>query len=273
MSDPQTIPFEGMVRDLVQWQSSDPKRWQAFEAVLEVINGRLQVGESPAFRFGEPQRVHVQDARRFPMLILPHGRVSLDLVSAGMRRILSLAYVLVWAWHNHLEVAALLKKEPVANVLLLVDELDIHLHPKWQRGILPALMAAAGTLRPEVEVQIVVSTHSPLVLASLDFHRSADPDEQRLYHLDEGDTHTVIKELPLDTLGGVEAWLRSEAFGLQEARSAEAEAALVRASQLPRDARPEAKREVEAELHRVLAATDPFWLRWRLIHPEAGQAS
>jgi hypothetical protein len=195
----------------------------------------------------------------------------LDVASAGMRRILSLAYVLVWAWHNHLEVAALLRKEPVWNLLLLVDELDVHLHPKWQRGILPALLTVGKALAPEVEVQLVAATHSPLVLASLEPH--LDLAHQKLYHFDEGATHTLVKELPLDTLGGVESWLRSEAFGLQEARSAEAEAALVRASQLPRDARPEAKREVEAELHRVLAATDPFWLRWRLIHPEAGQAS
>lgn len=269
--DPQATPFEGMVRDLVHWQAADPKRWAAFEAVLAVLNGRLTIGEAPAFCFGEPKRVHERDARKFPMLKLPHGLVSLDLASAGMRRILSLAYVLVWAWHNHLEVAALRQKPSVWNLLLLVDEMDIHLHPKWQRGILPALLAVGQALEPEVQVQVVAATHSPLVLASLEPH--LDPSRQKLFHLEDGPTHTVIQELPLEANGDVDAWLRSEAFGLRESRSSEAEALMLEASRLSPQASAESKQKVEAELARLLGPTDPFWLRWRLVHPESDKAS
>lgn len=44
--------------------------------------------------------------------------------------------------------------------VLLIDEVDAHLHPKWQRLILPAMRAAFP------EVQIIVTTHSPFVIAS-----------------------------------------------------------------------------------------------------------
>ena len=43
--------------------------------------------------------------------------------------------------------------------LILVDELDLHLHPRWQMGLIPALRQ----LFPKL--QFVVTTHSPLILA------------------------------------------------------------------------------------------------------------
>jgi predicted ATP-binding protein involved in virulence len=45
--------------------------------------------------------------------------------------------------------------------IVLIDEIDLHLHPKWQRQILPKLM----TLFPNV--QFVVTTHSPFVVQSV----------------------------------------------------------------------------------------------------------
>jgi predicted ATP-binding protein involved in virulence len=46
--------------------------------------------------------------------------------------------------------------------IILIDEIDLHLHPKWQRKIVPKLME----LFPNV--QFVVTTHSPKVLGSIE---------------------------------------------------------------------------------------------------------
>lgn len=46
--------------------------------------------------------------------------------------------------------------------IVAIDELDLHLHPKWQREVLPRLRAAFPGF------QWVITTHSPLVLASVD---------------------------------------------------------------------------------------------------------
>ncbi|HEX3482978.1 MAG TPA: AAA family ATPase, partial [Kofleriaceae bacterium] len=48
------------------------------------------------------------------------------------------------------------------SFLLLLDEVDIHLHPAWQRRVLPL----AQRLFPNA--QIIASTHSPFVVASVD---------------------------------------------------------------------------------------------------------
>ena len=45
--------------------------------------------------------------------------------------------------------------------ILIVDEIDAHLHPSWQRRIIPALTEHFPNL------QIFCSTHSPLMLAGL----------------------------------------------------------------------------------------------------------
>jgi energy-coupling factor transporter ATP-binding protein EcfA2 len=47
------------------------------------------------------------------------------------------------------------------SFLLLLDEIDIHLHPAWQRRVLPAVQA----LFPKA--QIIATTHSPFVVTSL----------------------------------------------------------------------------------------------------------
>jgi hypothetical protein len=44
--------------------------------------------------------------------------------------------------------------------ILLLDEVDAHLHPKWQRTLLPALREALP------DVQIIVTSHSPFVISS-----------------------------------------------------------------------------------------------------------
>jgi energy-coupling factor transporter ATP-binding protein EcfA2 len=44
--------------------------------------------------------------------------------------------------------------------LLLLDEIDAHLHPRWQRTLLPAVRQALP------DVQIIVTSHSPFVINS-----------------------------------------------------------------------------------------------------------
>lgn len=47
---------------------------------------------------------------------------------------------------------------------ILIDEIDLHLHPTWQAAIVPALRATFPNM------QFIVSTHSPIVLAQVAPH-------------------------------------------------------------------------------------------------------
>lgn len=46
--------------------------------------------------------------------------------------------------------------------IALIDEIDLHLHPRWQQEVLPAL------LRTFPNMQFIVTTHSPQVLSTVD---------------------------------------------------------------------------------------------------------
>ncbi|MHC8404614.1 AAA family ATPase [Pseudomonas sp. TMB3-21] len=45
--------------------------------------------------------------------------------------------------------------------VIIIDELDIHLHPAWQRSIVPALKAAFP------KIQFIAASHSPQIIGSL----------------------------------------------------------------------------------------------------------
>lgn len=53
--------------------------------------------------------------------------------------------------------------------LLLIDEIDLYSHPEWQRKSLKQLIKTINKIENETPVQIIVTSHSPLILS--DFPR------------------------------------------------------------------------------------------------------
>jgi hypothetical protein len=149
---------------------------------------------------------------------------------------------------------------------LLVDEIEAHLHPKWQRTILPAHLQIADGLRAKVQVQVLAATHSPLVLASLEPLFDEARDRLFWFDLREGAVH--FKLYPWAKQGDVMGWLTSPIFGLKEARSREAEVVLGAAEaymanqtgKLPEGL--QTQDAIEQEMHRVLPGDDLIWSRW-----------
>ena len=92
--------------------------------------------------------------------------------------------------------------------VVLLDEIDLHLHPEWQRTVMPTL---ARTLP---NVQFIVTTHSPLVVGSL--------EAANLFVLSEQDGATVVERLPERVHGrSAEQILLSPYFGLESTRPPE----------------------------------------------------
>ena len=85
-------------------------------------------------------------------------KLALDQLSGGYRAVLALAADLAWRMaqgNPHLD-------NPLeSEAIVLIDEVDLHLHPKWQQRILNDLS------RTFPNAQFVVSTHSPQVLTTV----------------------------------------------------------------------------------------------------------
>ncbi len=159
------------------------------------------------------------DARDIPTLRLPYGEVPVTLCSAGMRRVLALAYVLVWTFEEHRAAAQLTGAAPLPHVVLLLDEVEAHLHPRWQRVLLPALLDVLDALAPTVRAQVLATTHAPLVLASLE--PRFDPARDKALRLVREGARVSLEEVPWSRQGDAVNWLVSESFGLRQARSVE----------------------------------------------------
>jgi predicted ATP-binding protein involved in virulence len=90
-----------------------------------------------------------------------HGRLPLSSLSDGVRNMIALvadlAHRCVRINPHFGETAA-----RMTPGILLIDEVDMHLHPRWQQLVIQLLQKAFPAM------QLVVSTHSPHVLSTVD---------------------------------------------------------------------------------------------------------
>jgi hypothetical protein len=184
---------------------------------------------------------------------------------------ISLAYLIVWVWHQHRFNSQFLNRNPEQQLVVLIDELEAHLHPKWQRVILPALLGVFNDLSNELNSQVFVASHSPLVLASAEpiFRREID----KLHSLETTASGKVVfEEIPFIPRGRADEWLRSKAFGVDEPRSRPAAEAIKRAKQLQASevVDPEAVRLAHQALVESIPPGDTFWARWVLFAKRHG---
>jgi hypothetical protein len=252
----------GLIHDWVLWQQSGDERFRLFETLL----GHLQERERP-LRVGEPTRIGLQDDRLIPTLVMyDRQTVPLTIAPAGVLRIVKLAYLLTWAFSAHRHAQEALNAPATRQLVVLLDEPETHLHPAWQRTLLPSLLNALQAAGPaEAQVQLLVATHSPLVLASME--PLFDPQRDALWKLDLVGRDVVLTRDDWRRRGDVSAWLRSDVFDLGEARSVEAEQAIQAASALLSARRVSRAQvdEVDQRLGRTIGELDPIWTIWSQI--------
>lgn len=257
----------GLIRDWAGWQKEKGRAFESLAAVLEVLSPDLDEKLVP----GDLTRISFDDVRDMPTLKMPYGQdVAVVHASSGMRRIISLAYFLVWCWEEHLKAKELMGEEPETKTVFLVDEVESHLHPRWQRTVIPALMKVMDKLMTASEVQLIAVTHSPLIMASVEPFFDAKKDAW--FDLDLVDNRVVLTPRPFVRQGDVRAWLTSEAFDLKSGYSIEAEKVLEEAARMLSDEGFSAKdaKALDGKLRQVLSDTDPFWMRWRFVAEKKG---
>ncbi|NCD09156.1 MAG: ATP-binding protein [Negativicutes bacterium] len=260
----------GLIRDWAGWQKEKGRAFDSLASVLEVLSPSADEKLVP----GGLTRISLDDVRDMPTLKMPYGQeVAVVHASSGMRRIISLAYFLVWCWEEHLKAKEFLGEEPDTKTVFLVDEVESHLHPKWQRTVIPALMKVMGNLMTSSDVQLIAVTHSPLIMASVE--PLFDPIQDAWFDLDLIDNRVLLTRRPFVRQGDVRGWLTSEAFDMKSGYSLDAERILEEAALALSDenfSKIQAK-ALDQRLREVLSDTDPFWMRWRYVAEKKGWLS
>lgn len=228
----------GVLKDWAKWQGST-KDQDLFELLKTAVMGLTPEGDIVGFpELADADTTSGDDQ---PMLRFRYGDVLLMHASSSIRRVTALAYVLVWAISQHAKAAKYRGLKPTDQIIFIADEIETHLHPRWQRSVMGGLIKTLNNLcvkegfgRPAI--QMFLSTHSPLVMAALeDFFYSGQVElpfvgnendgRNKWFDLDlDINTGKVgIKEKDFKAQGRAEGWLNSEAFDVHSTYSPEIE--------------------------------------------------
>ena len=135
-------------------------------------------------------------------LFVGESRVPAQYLSAGEKAAVSLITDLA----IRMTVANPLKKNPLrTSAVILIDEIDLHLHPQWQSRIASAL--------PRIfpKAQFIISSHSPSVISVA----------RRVYRINSAERESRIESLPNQFGRAPSDILRSILNSRREAATAE----------------------------------------------------
>lgn len=267
LEDDGSVLCNGLIQDWATWQKEDGEAFELLKNVLKVLSPNAREAMVP----GKLGKLSLDDVRDIPTITMPYKQDVLVLhASSGMKRVMALAYFLVWAWLEHRKAAEHLGEEPTHQVVFLIDEVESHLHPSWQRTIVPALLKVMKELTSRPDVQLITATHSPLIMASVE--PLFDERKDAWFDLDLEQGQVMLRKRPFVPMGDVSSWLTSEAFDLKSARATPNETLIQRAADLLD--KPGATRDeldaMEKKLVKALNPTDDFLFNWRYIRKSKG---
>jgi predicted ATP-binding protein involved in virulence len=219
------IDYSSKLAGAANTQLADARN-QVEKMLIDVLPGVTEIKIAAA---GTPQKPQIS------LQFLLHGTwVRL--------RDMSLGYQTLVVWLTDLASKLYIRypdsPNPLAEpAIVLIDEIDLHLHPKWQRELLSML----GNIFPET--QFIATAHSPLVVLA-----AGDEQANVVLLRREGD-ETKVYENPVDVRGWrVDQILTSVFFNLETARSIETEKKMTRQANLLNKEKLSAKerRELDA---------------------------
>jgi len=150
----------------------------------------------------------------------PWGSMFLDEMSDGYLSTFTWLVDFI-GWQTYANAKWLIDLEHLQGIVLL-DELELHLHPSWQKIIV-------GRLKEEFpKIQFITTTHSPIVAAG-----AADLNDAKIVVLKLNDKK-VIQDKCIPPLHGMRFGeiLTSQAFGLYSEKSSGSEEIVTRYTEL-----------------------------------------
>lgn len=216
---------------------------QAIRHALTVFLNALGSGHFADLR-AERQAADDGSVKTVELSVLKDGtRLGFQQLSEGERNTI----LLVADIARRLAIANPASADPLHGAgIVLIDEVDLHLHPTWQRGIVPALSAAFPNL------QFIVSTHSPAVLSAI-----------KREHVFVLENFALVRVTP-PTYGRDAGSILSEVFGVPE-RVADVEAKIRQAAVLIDEERIDEAKATLEELASILGEHDAELVRLRTV--------
>lgn len=203
------------------------KRLEKLKAALTAV--LPDVRSTTDIQIEGPRAAGVDEQKTGIYVRTPYGRVPFKELSLGYKTVTAWTVDIAWRLFEHYPDSSDPLSEPA---IVLVDEIDLHLHPRWQRHIRRDLT----TYFPNI--QFIVTAHSPLMVQSY-------LDENLAVVRREHD-RSVINNDPVVVRGWrLDQVVTSELFDFESSRPPEIEAKLERRAKLVRKPRRSAAEETE----------------------------
>lgn len=131
------------------------------------------------------------------------------------------------------------KEKPLeGNGVVLIDEIELHMHPSWQRKVLRTLSEVFPN------IQFIITTHSPQILGEID-------DTYNIFFLDENNTVTELSRMD-----GFDSNYILETFMNTDSKNKNTKAIIEKAYDLISDGRYSEAKDKINELEKVSGMSD-----------------
>ena len=146
---------------LINWcRRMEQVSWQQEQTILEYEIVKRTVSKFMQF-MQEDENIHIYYDKRTEELLYVNkeGILPIRLLSSGFRNLLGMVFDIAYRM-------AVLNPDLLEDItsitpgVVLIDEIDMHLHPNWQWKVVDALKNTFPN------VQFIVTTHSPIIVAS-----------------------------------------------------------------------------------------------------------
>lgn len=199
-------------------KDQDPLTTQNFNLIKAALLKVMEEGEVTDLEVIAPSLLGRGSPRQGVRFKTPYGWVRLRDMSLGYQTLV------VWLtdFADKLFVRYPNSKNPLEEpAIVLIDEIDLHLHPSWQRKLLKSL---SGIFK---NTQFIATAHSPLVVQA-----AGDVQANVVLLKREGDQTIVVQDLPDVRRWRIEQILSSELFDDTPTLSPQTEADLTRRNKL-----------------------------------------
>ena len=155
--------------------SKDPAEQKIGSVIFKIIKEIIELSIT------DGKLSHVSRTQLQPKISIKGKELNLDKLSSGNLYIIQRFVYLL----KQMYAVCINNNLPIENIqqtpgLLFIDEAENHLHPKWQKVFLNNLLHIFPNL------QIIITTHSPFIVSSV--------DNARIYVCSSQGDHSVIKE-------------------------------------------------------------------------------
>jgi predicted ATP-binding protein involved in virulence len=171
-----------------QIERGEPDEWgRRINSIQSAVDAALEAEGWSGFQYS-------YDFEELSMFHPEHGRLPVRAMSSGVQAVVSLIVDLAFRCLRlnsvHAEDAL-----SISYGMVMIDEIEQHLHPGWQQRILPSIRKIFPN------IQFIVATHSSEVLSTVESHQIRILRDNKCYAAPPGALGAESQRLLQDVLG------------------------------------------------------------------------